>query len=176
MLSPTDFLRLVVDPVRLAILGRSAPHPIDLDSIAADLGVSRRKVAGAVAKLSDAGRISDGRLDVLTLRAIAQSLPQDEVVDESIISGPWTPEEVKILSAFFVGGRLSSIPTSHAKRLVILERIAAEFAPGLRYTERELGYTLQMFHPDHAALRRYLVDEGFMTRADGVYWRSGGRA
>lgn len=34
---------------------------------------------------------------------------------------------------------------------------------------------LQMYHPDHAALRRYLVDEGFMTRADGVYWRTGGR-
>jgi hypothetical protein len=24
-------------------------------------------------------------------------------------------------------------------------------------------------------LRRYLVDEGFLTRADGVYWRTGGR-
>jgi hypothetical protein len=34
---------------------------------------------------------------------------------------------------------------------------------------------LQLFHPDFAALRRYLVDEGFLTREDGVYWRSGGR-
>jgi hypothetical protein len=34
---------------------------------------------------------------------------------------------------------------------------------------------LQMYHPDHAALRRHLVDEGFLTRADGVYWRTGGR-
>jgi hypothetical protein len=23
-------------------------------------------------------------------------------------------------------------------------------------------------------LRRYLVDEGFLQRADGIYWRSGG--
>ena len=30
------------------------------------------------------------------------------------------------------------------------------------------------FHPDHAALRRYLVDEGFLTRDAGFYWRSGG--
>ncbi len=29
-------------------------------------------------------------------------------------------------------------------------------------------------HPDHAALRRYLVDEGFLSRASGEYWRSGG--
>ena len=30
------------------------------------------------------------------------------------------------------------------------------------------------FHPDYAALRRYLVENGFMTREDSVYWRSGG--
>jgi len=29
-------------------------------------------------------------------------------------------------------------------------------------------------HPDHAALRRYLVDEGFLERAGGIYWRTGG--
>ena len=33
---------------------------------------------------------------------------------------------------------------------------------------------LQRFHPDHAALRRYLVDDQFLTREDGRYWRSGG--
>jgi hypothetical protein len=31
------------------------------------------------------------------------------------------------------------------------------------------------FHPDHAALRRYLVDDGFLSRERGVYWRTGGR-
>jgi hypothetical protein len=29
-------------------------------------------------------------------------------------------------------------------------------------------------HPDFAALRRHLVDEAFMDRAGGVYWRAGG--
>ena len=33
---------------------------------------------------------------------------------------------------------------------------------------------LRRYHDDYAALRRYLVDEGFMTREGGVYWRSGG--
>ena len=28
---------------------------------------------------------------------------------------------------------------------------------------------------DHAALRRSLVDEGFLDRDHGVYWRTGGR-
>jgi hypothetical protein len=34
---------------------------------------------------------------------------------------------------------------------------------------------LRRFHPDVAALRRYLVDEGFLDREAGVYWRAGGR-
>jgi hypothetical protein len=34
---------------------------------------------------------------------------------------------------------------------------------------------LRRFHEDHAALRRYLVDEGFLSREKGQYWRSGGR-
>jgi hypothetical protein len=55
-------------------------------------------------------------------------------------------------------------------------RLAGEFEPGLRYDEREVSFRLQMFHEDYAALRRYLVDEGLLTRADGVYWRSGGRS
>jgi hypothetical protein len=29
-------------------------------------------------------------------------------------------------------------------------------------------------HADTAALRRHLVDHGFLDRADGQYWRSGG--
>jgi hypothetical protein len=31
-----------------------------------------------------------------------------------------------------------------------------------------------VWHPDVAALRRYLVDEGLVTREVGMYWRSGG--
>jgi hypothetical protein len=56
-----------------------------------------------------------------------------------------------------------------------LERLAHEFEPGLRYTEKEVNSILLNFHADYAAIRRYLVDEGLLTRADGSYWRSGGR-
>jgi hypothetical protein len=33
---------------------------------------------------------------------------------------------------------------------------------------------LRGFHDDYAALRRYLVDEQFLTRESNVYWRVGG--
>jgi hypothetical protein len=33
---------------------------------------------------------------------------------------------------------------------------------------------LGAFHDDYAALRRYLVDEEFLSREGGSYWRTGG--
>jgi hypothetical protein len=71
-------------------------------------------------------------------------------------------------------GRLHTIPTKHAKLLVVLDHLAQSFEPGRVYPETEVNDILQRFHQDHAALRRYLVDEQFLTRQEGHYWRSGG--
>jgi hypothetical protein len=81
----------------------------------------------------------------------------------------------RVLRSFFgADGRLHTIPTRHAKLLVVLDRLAQEFEPGQTFTEAQVNEVLQRFHPDHAALRRYLVENDFMTREDGWYWRSGG--
>lgn len=81
----------------------------------------------------------------------------------------------RVLRSFFTDeGRLHTIPSRHAKLLVVLDRLAQEFEPGRTYPEAEVNDVLQRFHPDYAALRRYLVENDFMTRDGGVYWRSGG--
>jgi hypothetical protein len=81
----------------------------------------------------------------------------------------------RVLSNFLgADGRLRSIPTKHWKLLVVLDRLAQEFEPGQTYPEAQVNEVLGRFHPDYAALRRYLVENGFMTREDNVYWRSGG--
>jgi len=56
----------------------------------------------------------------------------------------------------------------------VLDHIVRVFEPGRRYPEREVDTLLRAFHPDYAALRRYLIDEDFMAREAGVYWRTGG--
>jgi hypothetical protein len=71
-------------------------------------------------------------------------------------------------------GRLHTIPSKRAKRLIVLDHIAQSFEPGRTYQEREVNAIIERFHPDYAALRRYLVDDQFLTREDNVYWRSGG--
>jgi hypothetical protein len=81
----------------------------------------------------------------------------------------------QVLRTFFDDeGRLTSIPAKHAKRLVVLDRLAQLFEPGERYPETEINRRLRGAHEDVAALRRYLVDEGFLSRDGGTYWRTGG--
>ena len=176
MLEPRDFLGIAVDPVRLAVLGHAAVAPLDVPALATALGLPERKVQEVVGKLVMSGLLTDDlRLDRDALRALAQRLPQDAPADPELIARGWSEDEARTLSRFFTGSRLKQIPSSRSKRLVVLERLAQEFEPGRRYREKEVNFTLQLFHADYAALRRYLVDEEFMSRADGVYWRTGGR-
>jgi len=60
---------------------------------------------------------------------------------------------------------------------VLTEENIAEALKEVRVAllEADVNFRLQLFHADYAALRRYLVDEGMLSRAEGVYWRTGGR-
>ena len=80
------------------------------------------------------------------------------------------------IARWFQCGRLVAIPAKRGKRLPVLSRLAQEFEPGVYYSESEINAALRAFHPDVAALRRYLVEEGFMARTAGgfSYWRTGG--
>jgi hypothetical protein len=56
----------------------------------------------------------------------------------------------------------------------VLDWLAQRFEPGRRYSEETVNLVISRVHPDTAALRRYLVDDGLLSREGGVYWRSGG--
>ncbi len=71
-------------------------------------------------------------------------------------------------------GRIVTMPAKRSRRLVLLDHVAQQFEVGVRYKEGEVNLKLRTLHDDYAALRRYLVDEGFLSREHGEYWRSGG--
>jgi hypothetical protein len=89
-----------------------------------------------------------------------------------------------VLRRFISKGRLLAIPAARGKRLVVLDHLAGLFEPGRRYPESEVNELLKRYHDDYAMLRRYLVDDGFLDRADEpapsgsrsikMYWRTGG--
>jgi hypothetical protein len=84
------------------------------------------------------------------------------------------PTLQKILRSYLRHGHLPVLPRPGAKRTLLLSYLATAFEPGLKYSESQVNDTVRAWHPDVAALRRFLVEEGFMARQDGVYWRCGG--
>lgn len=75
---------------------------------------------------------------------------------------------------FTPGGRLHTIPSKHAKLMLVLDRVAQAFEPGIKYPETEVNKILLGYHDDYVALRRYLVENSFLSREAGIYWRTGG--
>jgi hypothetical protein len=73
-------------------------------------------------------------------------------------------------------GRLVGLPRKRSRRLPLLDLVAQDVEPGRAYSGAEIEQILRRWHPDTAALRRFLVDEGFLDRfADGSrWWRCGG--
>ena len=85
------------------------------------------------------------------------------------------PEPPAVLRAFFGSdGRITVMPARRSRRLLLLDHLAQRFEPGREYNEIEVNARLREVHDDVAMLRRYLVDEGFLDRRAGRYWRVGG--
>ncbi len=81
--------------------------------------------------------------------------------------------EDRVVRSFIRDERLVSIPARDKKRRVILRYLVERCFPEDRaYPEREVNQRLALYHPDVAALRRYLVESGLMTRAAGEYRRT----
>lgn len=115
------------------------------------------------------GRVSDGTRP----RPPQATDPASQPARWASRLGP--AEREAVLRAFLdTDGRLLRIPAKHTKRLVVLDLLAQEFVPGERYAETEVNNRLRRFHDDVAALRRYLVENLFLAREAGVYWRTGG--
>jgi hypothetical protein len=81
--------------------------------------------------------------------------------------------EDKVIWAFIRDDRLVSIPARDKKRRVVLRFLVDRcFTEERPYLEKEVNQRLALFHPDVAALRRYIVEAGLMTREAGEYRRA----
>jgi hypothetical protein len=166
---------LLADDDRLRVFAALALGARSLVEVAEQSGVEPRLAVRALKRLEKGGVVArcgndwELRREVIEEQARRTATPRPAFDDEGL-----SPEQASVLRKFLRDGRLATIPAARSKRLVVLDHIAKVFDIGVRYSEREVDALLHVFHPDHAALRRYLVDEGFLSREAGVYWRSGG--
>jgi hypothetical protein len=168
---------LLADDTRRRVVAALALGAAKVADIRAMTGLSAREVGEALARLV-AGELvvrADNGTHVLLAEAFRvaaiAAAPRGPAPDPT---GDAPEDQARVLRTYLRAGRLTGIPVQRTKRLLILDRLAQEFVVGTRYPEREVNRILRRFHDDVAALRRYLVDEGFLDREAGEYWRSGG--
>jgi hypothetical protein len=175
--SARELVGLLADDDRRAAFAALVLGAGDLAAVRRLSGLDARGAAKAIQRLVDVGLVvqgDDGTLHLLgeafalAARAEAERAPRNAEHDDA-------PDDVaRVLRAFVRDGRLTSIPTVHSKRLVVLDWLSQRFEPGRRYPEKTVNLMLSQVHADTAALRRYLVDDDFLSRAHGEYWRTGG--
>jgi|SRR5438477_3536666 len=173
-----EILRALADPERLAIAGFLARRPATAEELAGELDLKPDRVRKHLVRLMAVRVVAVDedrhtyRLRPDVLREAAEDVGPPR--DPGLALGAVDEDEETVLRQYFREGRLREIPAKHAKRLIVLHRIALEFDVGRRYSEREVNEIVARFHNDHASLRRHLVDEGLLSRERGEYWRTGG--
>jgi hypothetical protein len=175
--SPRELVGLLADDDRRRVFAALVLGANDADAVRRGTGLDARAAGRALQRLVDAGLVGRGDDGSLHLLAEAFGLAARVAAEHEPVSTEHDdePSEVaRVLRVFVRDGRLTSIPAVHSKRLVILDWLAQRFEPGRRYSEEMVNLMIAHVHSDTAALRRYLVDEGFMSRAHGEYWRTGG--
>lgn len=81
-------------------------------------------------------------------------------------------ERREVIDTFLSGDRLTRMPAQKRKRSVVLEYFACLFEPGRTYEEPEVNDLITPLFPDYCLVRRLLIDEGYLVRADQVYRRT----
>lgn len=174
---PGRLLATLGQAQRLQVFAAVVLHGGDTDAVAHAAGLTRSATTKALAALAAVGLVAGAGgawaacPEALT-EAARTAAGMREVLQPEDLGA--TPVQAAVLRGFVVDGRLQRMPAQHSKRLVVLDFLAQRFEPGVRYREAEVNDRLLAFHSDFATLRRALVDEGFLERRDGAYWRAGG--
>jgi hypothetical protein len=166
---------LLADDHRRRVVAAIELGAMHLDGVVLATRLTPMQVAKALGRLVEAGLVV-ATTDALVVAGAAfqRAARQANTRPTSTEFADQPEDSRKVLRTFVVDGRLQSIPAATSKRMVILDWLAQEFEPGRTYSEKMVNLILGKRHADTAALRRYLVDHGFLDRADGKYWRSGG--
>lgn len=174
-------LGLLTDDDRLRVVGALALGARTATEVAEAAGLPVTRAGRALARLTTGGLV-ERDLGAKSQEHTYRLLPERfrDALESLERPAPKTPDSGlgpdadKVLKAFLRHGRLTSIPAARSKRLVVLDYLAGLFEPGEAYPEDVVNERLAAFHPDYAALRRYMVDDEFLHRRDGFYWRAGG--
>jgi len=175
------FFKALADANRLKIVGLLAQQPYSVEQLAALLHLRPSTVSHHLSKLAEVGLVSAKaesyynvyQLEEKTLQKTRLLFSQQDLaaVVEDVDLDAYDRKVVEDYS--LPDGRLKTIPAQRKKLEAVLRYVVKSFEPELLYSEKQVNEILSRFSEDTASLRRELIGNGLMKRAnDGeAYWR-----
>jgi hypothetical protein len=172
-----QFFKALADANRLRVVGLLAHRPYSVEELATVLELRASTVSHHLSKLSSAdlvrcearGHYHLYSLNLVSLHERARTLSShDELRELAAIEGLEDPYDRKVLSTFLeADGRIERLPTKRKKLEVIFRHALRLFEDDGPWNEKEVNERLKTLSDDTAALRRGLIDYGWMTRDRG---------
>ncbi len=177
-----DIFKALADPNRLKIIGLLAHQAYSVEELSALVGLKPPTVSHHLSKLARAGLVSaraEGYYSVYylnqeALEATTRRLVSSEQVAAATVGVDLDAYDRKVVADYSrPDGGLKTIPAQRKKLDAVLRHVVKAFAPGVRYSEKQVNEILSRFHADTATLRRELVGAKLMQRegGGGAYWR-----
>ncbi len=178
------FYKALADVNRLKIVGLLAQRPYSVEELAELLRLKPPTVSHHLHRLAQAGLVSSRgesyysvyRLEEKALEQQARRLLSRQDFTAAVSDLDVEGYDRKVVADFTRSdGSLKTIPAQQKKLEAVLRHVVKAFAPGRRYSEKQVNKLLLRFHTDTATLRRELVGSGLMQRegGGGDYWRTG---
>jgi hypothetical protein len=175
MTAGSDLLGALADENRLRVFAAVLLGDSSARAVAQRVGLRERDALKGLSTLEQVGLVVRGDDGWVALpQAVRDAVVSAAEPRTYVDHGTADARAATVLRTFMPDGRLDRLPSARSKRLVVLDQIARVFEPGVRYPEPDVNAMLTAFHDDYASLRRHLVDEGFLSREAGTYWRIGG--
>lgn len=172
-----DFIKAVADADRLRIIGLLAQKPASFSEIVNGMGFHPADARRHLDQLTRNGmvQLSGGLYDLnaAALEKLARTHLQAERPAFTPEPGSENEHRRVLAACLNADGTVKTIPAQPFKLHILLDYLVNAFTVGANYSEKEVNLILAHFHPDTAALRRYLIDAGMLERErnGSRYWR-----
>lgn len=164
----------LADESRLQIISLLKDKAYCVEDIAEALKLAVSTVSAHLKKLQQAGLVYPVKVqyyNVYHLKKEILEMKLNEIMPKEQNAKPDRTEimKQKVLQTYFVDGRVTRLPTQNKKRWIVYMEIIKLFEAGKSYRESELNEVIKQIYGDYCMVRRELVDEGVLSRKDGMY-------
>ena len=169
-----QLLKLLADETRLEILNILLREDSYVEKLACELSLTPATICYHLKKMESAGIVNCSRTQFYMIYSVNRDIFDKPLYALIKTDAPTVDTEEKykkeVLSHFFKYGKLTQIPMQRKKREIVLQEIAKQFEPGIKYEETEVNDIIHRFHDDHCTIRREMIACGIMVRENALYW------